>query len=125
MDDFEYQEKNDSSSYRGYQNKRSDSMGAAALILGIISVTTPFLVFTSMICGPLAIIFGFLSKGGELETDLRGKFSIFLGFLGLILVTLIMVMSIRLLVSTAGGWDQFIEYYSDPSNTMPIYPDTL
>ena len=124
MEDYEYREETESS-YHGYQNKRSDQMGVSALILGIVSVTTPFLVFTSMICGPLAIILGLLSKGGEMTTDTRAKVSIFLGVLGIILVTLIMIMTFRMMIAEAGGIEQFFEYYSDPANPIPSYPDTL
>ena len=52
-------------SYNLYHDKRSQSFATAGFVLGLIAALTPYFVFTSLICGPLAIIFGLLSKGGE------------------------------------------------------------
>lgn len=125
MEDYEYQKKTESSSSHGYQNKRSDSMGSAALVMGIISATTPYFIVTSIICGPLAIILGLLSKGGELETDTRGKVSIFLGILGLVLVTLLIILVLRTLILQAGGIEPFLEDYWYSTDPVSSYPDTI
>lgn len=125
MEDFEFQPNRKDSSPQGYQNKRSDSLGTAAIVLGIIGVTTPYFVYTSLICGSLAIIFGLLSKGGELTTDTRGKIGIILGIISLILLTLVMIAAFSYLISEFGGWENLLDYYSEPLDPFSSYPDTL
>ena len=76
MDNYEFQSEPENSfheNYNLYHDKRSQSFATARFVLGLIAALTPYFVFTSLICGPLAIIFGLLSKGGEMTMDTKGK----------------------------------------------------
>lgn len=125
MEDFEFQQDQNHSSPQGYQNKRSDSLGTAAVVLGIIAVVTPYFVYTSFIGGSLAIILGLLSKGGELKTDTRGKIAIVLGIISLVLVTLIVIVAFNYIIASYGGLDNLMDYYNNSIDPFSSYPDTL
>ena len=76
MDNYGFQSEPENSfheNYNLYRDKRSQSFATAGFVLGLIAALTPYFVFTSLICGPLAIIFGLLSKGGEMTMDTKGK----------------------------------------------------
>lgn len=125
MEDFEFQPNQKDSSPQGYQNRRSDNLGTAAIVLGLIGVITPFFIYTSLICGSLAIIFGLLSKGGELTTDTKGKIGIILGIISLIFLTLIIIIAFCYVISQFGGWENLLDYYGEPIDPFSSYTDTL
>ncbi len=84
---------------------------------------TPYFVFTSLICGPLAIIFGLLSKGGEMTMDTKGKVAVILGIIGLVLTVLIMLVAFRVVIlDEFGGFENFLKYYqiNSPSSSDMI-----
>ena len=59
MDNYEFQSEPENSfheNYNLYHDKRSQSFATAGFVLGLIAALTPYFVFTSLICGPLAII---------------------------------------------------------------------
>ena len=94
MDNYEFQSEPENSfheNYNLYHDKRSQSFATAGFVLGLIAALTPYFVFTSLICGPLAIIFGLLSKGGEMTMDTKGKVAVILGIIGLVLTVLILL----------------------------------
>ena len=101
MDNYEFQSEPENSfheNYNLYHDKRSQSFATAGFVLGLIAALTPYFVFTSLICGPLAIIFGLLSKGGEMTMDTKGKVAVILGIIGLVLTVLIMLVAFRVVI---------------------------
>ena len=55
-----------------YYNSSVRKMESAALILGIISVVTCLILYISIPCGALAIMFAFLSRGGNYKMSEKG-----------------------------------------------------
>ena len=115
MDNYEFQSEPENSfheNYNLYHDKRSQSFATAGFVLGLIAALTPYFVFTSLICGPLAIIFGLLSKGGEMTMDTKGKVAVILGIIGLVLTVLIMLVAFRVVIlDEFGGFENFLKYY--------------
>ena len=109
--------------YNLYHDKRSQSFATAGFVLGLIAALTPYFVFTSLICGPLAIIFGLLSKGGEMTMDTKGKVAVILGIIGLVLTVLIILVAFRVvIIDEFGGFENFLKYYqiNSPSSSDKI-----
>ena len=121
MENSEFQQEKEAP-FEGYQNKRNQTMGTASVILSVIALITPYFVYTTLILGPLAIILGLLSKGGEPTMETSGKIGVILGTISLVLLALILYASFSYLISQAGGWENFYNTYSDPS---PLYPNTF
>lgn len=112
--------------YNIYRDKHSNSFATAAIVFGIIAVTTPYFVVTTMICGPLAIIFGLLSKGGEMTMDARGKTAVILGIISLILMALILIVAVRLvIIGEYGGFENFLQYYNQTNSPYSSYSDMI
>ena len=126
MDNYEFQSEPENSfheNYNLYHDKRSQSFATAGFVLGLIAALTPYFVFTSLICGPLAIIFGLLSKGGEMTMDTKGKVPVILGIIGLVLTVLIMLVAFRVVIlDEFGGFENFLKYYqiNSPSSSDMI-----
>ena len=126
MDNYEFQSEPENSfheNYNLYHDKRSQSFATAGFVLGLIAALTPYFVFTSLICGPLAIIFGLLSKGGEMTMDIKGKVAVILGIIGLVLTVLIMLVAFRVVIlDEFGGFENFLKYYqiNSPSSSDMI-----
>ena len=126
MDNYEFQSEPENSfheNYNLYHDKRSQSFATAGFVLGLIAALTPYFVFTSLICGPLAIIFGLLSKGGEMTMDTKGKVAVILGIIGLVLTVLIMLVAFRVVfLDEFGGFENFLKYYqiNSPSSSDMI-----
>ena len=109
--------------YNLYHDKRSQSFATAGFVLGLIAALTPYFVFTSLICGPLAIIFGLLSKGGEMTMDTKGKVAVILGIIGLVLTVLIILVAFRVvIIDEFVGFENFLKYYqiNSPSSSDMI-----
>ena len=126
MDNYEFQSEPENSfheNYNLYHDKRSQPFATAGFVLGLIAALTPYFVFTSLICGPLAIIFGLLSKGGEMTMDTKGKVAVILGIIGLVLTVLIMLVAFRVVIlDEFGGFENFLKYYqiNSPSSSDMI-----
>ena len=126
MDNYEFQSEPENSfheNYNLYHDKRSQSFATAGFVLGLIAALTPYFVFTSLICGPLAIIFGLLSKGGEMTMDTKGKVAVILGIISLVLTVLIMLVAFRVVIlDEFGGFENFLKYYqiNSPSSSDMI-----
>lgn len=125
MEDFEFRSEKEPAP-QGYQNRCNHNMAAAAVVLSVIGLVTPYFVFTTLVCGSLGIILGLLSKGGELKMDTNGKVAVILGIISLILVTLILILAVRFMLADTGGLEEMMDYYNTlEENNFSTYPDTL
>lgn len=119
----------DNSNYSPYQNKRSNSMATAALILGIIGIAIGCCVYTGIICGALAIIFALLSRGGEMTMDSKAKAGVVLGIIAIVISILLLVGALAMLIAQFGSIDNYMDYYYDLYDLydmdMSSYPYSL
>ena len=126
MDNYGFQSEPENSfheNYNLYRDKRSQSFCDRRICIRTHRALTPYFVFTSLICGPLAIIFGLLSKGGEMTMDTKGKVAVILGIIGLVLTVLIMLVAFRVVIlDEFGGFENFLKYYqiNSPSSSDMI-----
>ncbi len=105
-----------------YYEKRSRSMATAALILGIVGLATGCCVYTSIVCGALAIILGLLSRGGEMTMSDRAKAGVGLGIASLVMGFLIILWALFTLLAEFGSFGNLMEYYYD---LLEGYPQSL
>lgn len=70
---------------QSYTNKHSGGMAIAALVLGITGLVMSFCVYPGFILGSLGIIFGILSRGGEMTYPGYGKAGIVLGIISILI----------------------------------------
>ncbi len=95
--------------YRQQGNgRRSGRMEAASFYLGIIAVTTPCLIYTTLICGSLGIVFALLSRGGELTLTPRAKAGLIMGLTGLAILLFMIVYTIAVASLCYGGLEEML-----------------
>ena len=94
-------------------NKRSEKMETAAMILGIVSLTTCSCLYISIVCGALAIILALLSKGGENTMGSRAKIGLGLGIAGLVLTILLYTFAFAVAIETYGSLEGILRAYCD------------
>lgn len=93
------------------QNKRSDSMALASLILGIIAIVTSGCIYLAIVCGALGIILALLSRGGEMTFTSKSITGLTLSSIGLILTLLIYTAAFIIVINQFGGIDAFMQEY--------------
>lgn len=112
--------------YNIYEDKRSNGFTMASIILGIIGIATGCCVYTSIICGALAIIFALLSRGGEMTMSDRARTGLILGIIGIVIGILILVWAFVTLIAEFGSLAGYMEYYYKLMEPfMSSYPETL
>lgn len=93
--------------------RRSEKMEFASLILGILAITTPCLVYTTLICGSLAIMFALLSRGGEMTLSPRAKTGLTLGTVGIVLFVFLIIYIIVAANLYYGGLEEMLRQTYD------------
>lgn len=90
------------------RRRRSGKMEAASFFLGIVAVTTPCLVYTTLICGSLGILFALLSRGGELTLTPRARAGLIMGLAGLAILLIMIVYTIVVANICYGGLEEMM-----------------
>ncbi|MEQ1676541.1 MAG: DUF4190 domain-containing protein [Chitinophagaceae bacterium] len=88
------------------KGKEKTNLGQAALILGIVGLVTlviPYASILSIPCIILALVFGYQAKKANPQ-DRKAKTAIILGWIGVGLIVLAVVLLIAILASWSGGW---------------------
>lgn len=94
-------------------NKRNLAFEASALALGMISIATCACLYSSLICGALAIIFAVLSKGGEGTMSQRARLAMWIGIAGLALTIIMYAFAFYSAISQYGSIENILRAYSD------------
>ena len=97
-----------------------NGMAKASLILGIFSMLTCFCIYTSIICAPLGIILGLLSRGVERTLNPTAKMGIILCIGSYLAIAFILISSILRIIEEYGSFSNFIQIYFNYLNEM--YP---
>lgn len=100
-----------------YQNKRSETMAMASVILGIAALLTSGCIYMALICGALGIILALLSRGGEYTMSSQGRVGLILSAAGLILTLVIYTAAIVFVIRYYGGIDGFLQEYQNLYNS--------
>ena len=94
-------------------SNRSEGMEVAALVLGTISLTSCSCLYTGIICGALAIMFAFLSRGGQLSLSSRAKTGLWLGVAGICVTAALYVFAYVFAISQYGSLEALLRAYCD------------
>lgn len=88
------------------KEKEKANLGQAAFILGLVGLVTlvvPFGSLVSIPCIILALVFGYQAKKANPQ-DKKAKTAIILGWIGVGLIVLAMILLIAIIASWSGGW---------------------
>lgn len=94
-----------------YNNSSYHKMESAALILGIISVVSCLIMYISIPCGALAIIFALLSRGGNYKMSDKSIAGLWIGFAGIFITIIIYAFSLFVLLQMYGSIDGILDAY--------------
>lgn len=89
------------------------SMEIAALVLGIISLSTCTCLYTGIICGALAAIFASLSRGGQDRMSPRAKAGFWLGIAGIGLTAILYIVAYIIAILQYGSLEGIFRAYCD------------
>lgn len=101
---------NNHSNYNRYleHTGRSQGMERLSRILGLASICCFFILYISVPCGALAVIFAVLSKGSTNSMTRRAQISMILGLVGLSLSVCLNVMAFLALYQQYGSIEEII-----------------
>lgn len=86
-------------------------METAAFVLGIVSLATCACIYTSVVCGALAIMFALLSKGGATSMSNRARYALILGLIGLIATIIMYMTTFAYAIHTYGSIENLLKEY--------------
>lgn len=99
-----------------YQNKRSEGMAMASVILGVAALLTSCCIYIAMPCGALGIILALLSRGGHMNMSSQANVGLILSAIGLVLTITLIVASFVFVLSYYGGMDGLMQEYMNIYN---------
>lgn len=98
---------------RNFNNKRSQGMETASLVLGIIAIASCTCLNVSIICGSLSMLFALLSKGGASSMSSRAMFCFVLGLVSVLVTICFYTASIVYMLHEYGSLSGILNAYSD------------
>nr|WP_317354689.1 hypothetical protein [uncultured Agathobacter sp.] len=100
---------------RNFNNKRSQEMETASLVLGIIAIASCTCLNVSIICGSLSMLFALLSKGGASSMSSRAMFCFVLGLVSVLITICFYTVLIVYMLHEYGSLSGILNAYSDMS----------
>ena len=98
---------------RNFNNKRSQEMETASLVLGIIAIASCTCLYVYIICGSLSMLFALLSKGGASSMSSRAMFCFVLGLVSVLVTICFYTASIVYMLHEYGSLSGILNAYSD------------
>ena len=98
---------------RNFNNKRSQEMETASLVLGIIAIASCTCLNVSIICGSLSMLFALLSKGGASSMSSRAMFCFVLGLVSVLVTICFYTVLIVYMLHEYGSLSGILNAYSD------------
>lgn len=100
-------------SYQIPPTRRNLAMETASLVLGIIAIASGCCLYSGLICGALACIFAFLSKGGEKTLSQRALIGFWLGIIGIVGAIICYVIMYVMTIEMYGSLENVLRAYCD------------
>ena len=100
---------------RNFNNKRSQEMETASLVLEIIAIASCTCLNVSIICGSLSMLFALLSKGGASSMSSRAMFCFVLGLVSVLISICFYTVLIVYMLHEYGSLSGILNAYSDMS----------
>ncbi len=104
--------------YQRVEKPKGEGMALASLILGVVSILSVAFVIPSFICGPLAIILAFLSRGSH-RMNGRALAGLIIGSIGLCLVTIMTIQSIIYIYQNPEIFQEILQEYERELQRLP------
>lgn len=98
---------------RNFNNKRSQEMETASLVLGIVAIASCTCLNVSIICGSLSMLFALLSKGGASSMSSRAMFCFVLGLVSVLITICFYTVLIVYMLHEYGSLSGILNAYSD------------
>ena len=98
---------------RNFNNKRSQEMETASLVLGIIAIASCTCLNVSIICGSLSMLCALLSKGGASSMSSRAMFCFVLGLVSVLISICFYTVLIVYMLHEYGSLSGILNAYSD------------
>ena len=98
---------------RNFNNKRSQEMETASLVLGIIAIASCTCLNVSIICGSLSMLFALLSKGGASSMSSRAMFCFVHGLVSVLISICFYTVLIVYMLHEYGSLSGILNAYSD------------
>ena len=98
------------------QEKHSEYMALASMILGIVATVTSGCIYLAIICGSLGIILALLSRGGQMHFPPQAKAGLILSCVGFALTTIIYLTAFFFIMQQYGGIDGLMQEYMNLYN---------
>lgn len=98
---------------RNFNNKRSQEMETASLVLGIIAIASCTCLNVSIICGSLSMLFALLSKGGASSMSSCAMFCFVLGLVSVLISICFYTVLIVYMLHEYGSLSGILNAYSD------------
>ncbi len=105
--------------YQAYANnpqpddKRSQPMATAAIILSVVAVSTICCIYISIPCGSLGIVFALLSKGGETTMSVGARTAVWVSVMAMVLTLFLLAGSLAMLLMQYGSIEAFLKAYME------------
>ena len=99
-----------------------DVMMTASVVLSVIAIATTCCIYSSIICGSLAIILALLSRGEQKKLTPQGKLAITTSTAAIVIAVLATVMMFMVTIREYGSFENFIKAYSDIVESMTGMP---
>ncbi|MCR5272428.1 MAG: DUF4190 domain-containing protein [Lachnospiraceae bacterium] len=111
----------DNQNNNGFANinyrRPSMSMAKWSMILGIIAICTSMFILPAVILGSLAVILGFLSRGGQQRYPGLAIVGIICGLFGIVSGVVCFIFGFYLLIEQYGSYENFMNAYIEMLNS--------
>ena len=99
-----------------------DVMMTASVVLSVIAIATTCCIYSSIICGSLAIILALLSRGEQKKLTPQGKLAVMTSTAAIVIAILATVMMFVVTIREYGSFENFLKAYSDIMESMTGMP---
>ena len=99
-----------------------DVMMTASVVLSIIAIATTCCIYSSIICGALAIILALLSRGEKKQLTPQGRMAVLISTAAILIAVLSTVIMFMVTIRQYGSLENFIRAYSEIVESMTGMP---
>ena len=99
-----------------------DAMLTASIVLSVIAMATTCCIYSSVVCGSLAIILALLARGEKKKLTPQGKLAVMTGTAAIVISILATVIMFAITIRQYGSLENFMKAYSDLVESMTGMP---
>ena len=95
-----------------------DAMLTASIVLSVIAMATTCCIYSSVVCGSLAIILALLARGEKKKLTPQGKLAVMTGSAAIIISLFATIIMFVVTIREYGSFENFLKAYSDIMESM-------